>query len=134
MFEILSTCKGGGYLYCRTNPEHPNRNSNGLYPLHRVLASNKIGRLLTPDEDVHHIDGDKTNNSECNIQVMSRSDHARLHANDRAPELSVVTCSFCKNEFTINSLICRRRKNRNKNGNAFCSRSCGAKHQHKMKP
>lgn len=32
MFQILSTCKGGGYLYARTLPLHPRANAKGLYP------------------------------------------------------------------------------------------------------
>jgi hypothetical protein len=39
-----------------------------------------LGRYLTREECVHHVDGDKKNNSLENLQVMLRSDHARLHA------------------------------------------------------
>lgn len=63
LFEILSVCKGGGYRYCRTSPKHPKANSKGLYHLHRVLMENKLGRLLRDDEDVHHKDEDKSNDS-----------------------------------------------------------------------
>jgi hypothetical protein len=124
MFEILSTCKGGGYTYCRTYPANPKANSKGLYPLHRVIAENKIGRLLSTTEDVHHIDGDKMNNSPENLEVLSKSEHAKKHAK-RLEDISIV-CSNCQSVFKIIPRLLRLRKRRNKAGKVFCSRSCGA--------
>lgn len=84
MFEILGVCKGGGYHYCYTDPPHPNANSSGLYPLHRVLVENFIGRLLRSEEVVHHKDGNKNNNVLENLDVLSNSEHARLHHRERS--------------------------------------------------
>lgn len=39
----------------------------------------KLGRSLQPGEIVHHIDGNKRNNSPENLMVMTQSEHARLH-------------------------------------------------------
>jgi hypothetical protein len=83
LFRILSTCKGGGYRYCRTEPPHPKRNAKGLYPLHRVLAENKIGRLLRDDEDVHHRDGNKLNDDTENLEVVTHASHAAAHVPGR---------------------------------------------------
>lgn len=47
---------------------------------HRVVAEAMIGRPLFSDEHVHHIDGNKHNNSPSNLQVMTRSEHLKLHA------------------------------------------------------
>jgi len=47
---------------------------------HRVIAEKMIGRKLLPDEVVHHIDCNKHNNDESNLQVMTRSAHSKLHA------------------------------------------------------
>lgn len=79
MFQILTTCKGGGYIYCRTDPPHPKQNAKGLYPLHRVIAENKIGRLLLPGEIAHHKDHNKHNNDEDNIEIMLNPDHSKHH-------------------------------------------------------
>ena len=48
--------------------------------VHRVRAEILIGRPLAPDEVVHHIDGDKLNNSPENLLVMVNSDHNKMHA------------------------------------------------------
>lgn len=48
---------------------------------HRVVAEQILDRQLTKDEVVHHIDGDKRNNSPDNIHVYpSQSEHAAYHA------------------------------------------------------
>lgn len=51
--------------------------------LYRVLAEMKIGRKLTAKEEVHHIDGNHTNNDFDNLTVMSRSEHMSNHAKKR---------------------------------------------------
>lgn len=128
MFAILSTCKGGGYRYCRTSPRHPRANAKGLYPLHRVLMENKIGRLLRPDEDVHHADGNKTNNVIENLELLERAEHARRHH----PSLPTVKrrCAACGSEFEIKAHIARLREGRNKSRSVSCGRSCGGRQGH----
>lgn len=39
-----------------------------------------VGRKLNSNEVVHHIDGNKSNNDLSNLALMTRSEHARLHA------------------------------------------------------
>ena len=123
MFNILSTCKGGGYRYARTQPPHPRANSKGLYPLHRVLAENKLGRLLERREHVHHIDGNPANNDPANLEVLSIEEHAREHAKHIDPvELA---CPVCERTFQLKPHQHRLRASR-KETPVCCSRSCGA--------
>ena len=52
---------------------------------HRVVAEKILGRSLRMEEVVHHIDGNKRNNDECNLIILpSQSEHAKLHIRDRA--------------------------------------------------
>ena len=48
--------------------------------VHNLLGRMLIGRKLNPDEVVHHRDHDRQNNSLDNLQVMTSSDHSKLHA------------------------------------------------------
>lgn len=126
MFQILSTCNGGGYKYCRTDPPHPKRNSKNLYPLHRVVMENKLGRLLISGEEVHHRDENKSNNSPDNLEVLTKEKHSRLHSLEKAPASMVVVCAHCKTEFSIKPYRFRLRASRNKNSKIYCSRACGS--------
>ena len=125
MFEIVSICKGGGYRYCRTVPPHPKQNSKGLYPLHRVLMENKIGRILLPGEEIHHIDEDKTNDSIDNLELKTKSEHSRYHQEKLAPKRLEIKCA-CGKIFKLKPRAFMRRISRNKSKKAFCSISCGS--------
>lgn len=46
---------------------------------HRVIAEEMLGRPIKRGEIVHHIDGDKHNNDPSNLQVMTQSEHMKLH-------------------------------------------------------
>ena len=47
--------------------------------VHVVLIEDRIGRKILPDEVVHHIDGDRSNNDLDNLALMTRTAHSRLH-------------------------------------------------------
>lgn len=49
---------------------------------HRVVMEKIVGRKLSKDEVVHHIDGNKHNNDPSNLQLMSQSEHMRIHGHD----------------------------------------------------
>ncbi len=51
----------------------------GRQRYHRYLMEQKLGRKLLPEENIHHIDEDKLNNDLGNLQIMSNSEHRRLH-------------------------------------------------------
>ena len=61
-------------------PEHPKADSKGYVLEHRLVAEKMLGRPLTEQETIHHLDNDPTNNDEHNIIVLAnQSCHAKLH-------------------------------------------------------
>lgn len=46
---------------------------------HRHKMEKHLGRKIGPDEDVHHIDGNKLNNEIENLVVIGKSEHAVFH-------------------------------------------------------
>ena len=87
------TIKKGDYLYALV-PDHPNASKNGYVLEHRVIMERKIKRYLTSNEVVHHIDGNKHNNEVSNLQLMSASEHNRLHSSKGRTYCSFV-CPVC---------------------------------------
>lgn len=48
-------------------------------PVHRVIMEEYLGRKLSRDECVHHINGDKLDNRIENLQILSRGEHTTIH-------------------------------------------------------
>lgn len=60
-------------------PSHPNASTSGYVREHRYVMSEHIGRPIAPNEHVHHINGNKVDNRIENLQLMTASEHQRLH-------------------------------------------------------
>jgi hypothetical protein len=56
-------------------PEHPKAFRGGWYYEHRLVAEKQFGRVLQSWETVHHISGDRTDNSWENLFVCTRQEH-----------------------------------------------------------
>lgn len=47
--------------------------------VHVIIMESRLGRRLLSDESVHHIDGNKQNNDEDNLALMTKGGHSRHH-------------------------------------------------------
>ena len=73
------TVASNGYVLIRI-PGHVHADVRGYVYEHRFIASEKLGRPLKKGEVVHHIDGNKTNNSPENLQIVkSIAEHSMNH-------------------------------------------------------
>lgn len=66
-----------GYI-CVYLPEHPQAHRGYVYE-HRIIIETRLKRILSTEEVVHHIDGDRSNNDIDNLQVMTQAEHVKLH-------------------------------------------------------
>ncbi len=74
--RVVSNPKTG---YSQRKPKRPGGST--LY--HRQLVEAALGITLDPSQHVHHKDGNSMNNDLTNLQVLSKTEHHRLHAHAR---------------------------------------------------
>lgn len=54
-------------------PSHPHATKDGYYAEHRYIVEMRIGRYLERDEFVRHLNGNKADNRDENLQVVRRA-------------------------------------------------------------
>lgn len=107
--ERIAVDKALGYSYFMDR-DHPLSDKKGRVWLHRHIASVEAGRLVLPEEVVHHTDHNRRNNAPSNLEILTRGEHARVHS----PRiLREKTCEYCQEAF-------RPRNHRQR----FCSPRC----------
>lgn len=60
--------------------DHPYASITGYVKTARLVIEKNLGRYLDPEEVVHHIDGDVTNNDINNLMLFeNKSEHTKYH-------------------------------------------------------
>lgn len=94
----------------------------------KFLMSIKLGRILSSEEEVDHIDNDKTNDSIENLQILSKSENRKKLSFISKRNKIELTCPNCKNIFIRE----KRQTHLIKGGtHTCCSRKCSGQYQHK---
>lgn len=73
------TKTASGYILVKLPPDSsylPMANSNRYIKEHRLVKAQQLGRLLTSDEFVHHLNGNRIDNTEGNLILVKASNHA----------------------------------------------------------
>lgn len=98
---------------------HPLSYKDGLVYYHRHVASLKIGRWLKTNEEVHHIDGNRSNNDPENLEILVKSEHAKRHGNKKK-----IKCRLCNKDIEVSKSKLGKTK--------YCSKQCFNKHKRKF--
>jgi len=79
--DIIKVVRATKWYVCVTKPEHPRANKIGHVKRAVLVAEEKIGRYLLPEEEVHHINGIKTDDRPENLLVLTHREHRRVENN-----------------------------------------------------
>lgn len=99
------------------------------YP--RYLMEVKLQRYLSEDEEIHHIDGNITNNSIDNLQILLGKTHRQQHTKYHS---EYWICAYCDKLFEVSAKQVGERTRNLRCGRTikgpYCSRSCNGKDNH----
>jgi len=62
--------------------------------VHRWRAEKKYGKEVVEKAEIHHIDGDKKNNQDSNLLLVSKEDHYHIHQNQNKVDF-LIHLIFC---------------------------------------
>lgn len=110
----MAIINGYKVVWC---PNHPRATTNGMVYEHILVAEQKIGRQLKPEEVVHHINHVRSDNRPENLMVFaSNKDHTAFHngceifLDDEGiahSQMKKYSCKICGNPISKDATYCR---------------------------
>lgn len=88
---------GDGYILIY-KPDHPYCNSTGYVREHRLVMEEYLGRYLTPEEVVHHINKNKQDNKIENLMLFST--HSKHVSYEQIKDMTNRICYVCHSDKT----------------------------------
>lgn len=108
-------------------PDHP-RAYEGGYILRSIVAYETYHGVEVPkDAAIHHVDGNRLNDSKENLEMMSFSEHSTLHNKDKEAWVERI-CLHCGCSFLI-----ERWRLKDPSRGKFCSQKCYHDHPRSKK-
>lgn len=68
------------YFVLIYKPSHPRSMGEGYVPEQYLVAEKALGRMLTEDEDVRHINGNAQDNRPTNLEIISTNSYYKVQA------------------------------------------------------
>lgn len=99
MWNVEKIIRKGDYNYCVVR-NHPNAIKYGYVLHHRIIMENHLQRLLSKNEVVHHINGDKLDNRIENLKLMNANEHVKLHGAIKGRKYVDLKCPNCDKIFS----------------------------------
>lgn len=96
------------------------------YP--RYLMEQHLGRELTSEEQVDHINNDFTDDRMENLQLLTRQ--ANNEKSRQYTEMLMFECPVCENEFSRPAKDYRYHQEKKGKAGPYCSKSCAGKVHH----
>lgn len=98
--RVASSRHADGYVLALA-PDHPRANKDGYVLEHILVVETALGHTLRRSAAVHHVNGDKANNSPTNlVACQDAAYHVVLHRRQRAYEAcgnpNALRCEWCK--------------------------------------
>jgi hypothetical protein len=73
----------GGYVLVYVGTDYPGAAKSGHVLEHRKVMQEYLGRALLPEENVHHLNGDRADNRLANLELWTRSQPSGQRVEDK---------------------------------------------------